>query len=415
MEPQKGTKDSIKLCFLAFCAFSWPCRCVLSSGLTSKPELCWVKSGHNHEQEDETAVTLEPNFFIYECMRQQTQFTARLIFTDELFSGQVYSLVRATTTVGRGDQNILVIKHNSISATHCEILFNGPEVIVRDLGSRNGTMVRGVKKLQNQQTQLKNGDTVCFGSVEARLELVSIYDDEPSSEISTLYDRDRCLHALGRACVEPRPVNATQHLESPTPPIVQDPTVLLPAEVLTGLDPPQNGNPNLTVSYRVAFCDRLAYLVYHLTHHPIILLPVGAFLGITFYLILPGVVGLPGSPSLPVKVMNFLFNELLLALVLVAACVIPLLLLMISPGSKPRYYDEKLTLGEQELIDECPYGKSEIHWTMMQKLVRTGHHIFMYLNRDNALIIPRRAFETDAKWDLFYDFCRQQTDRANEA
>src|SRR6266545_4090755 len=57
----------------------------------------------------------------------------KLIFTDTKFAGQVYRLMLEKTTVGRGDQNILVIRDDSVSSKHCVILVNGPEVIVREL------------------------------------------------------------------------------------------------------------------------------------------------------------------------------------------------------------------------------------------------------------------------------------------
>src|SRR2546426_12814947 len=104
---------------------------------------------------------------------------AKLIFTDDRFSGQVYELVLEKTLVGRGQENVLVIRDGSLSSRHCEILVHGPEVIVRDLGSRNGTFVDGVR-LQNQQSQLKSGQKVRFGSVEARLELDPI--DTPAED-----------------------------------------------------------------------------------------------------------------------------------------------------------------------------------------------------------------------------------------
>ena len=87
----------------------------------------------------------------------------KLIFIDKNFSGQVYELVLEKTTVGRSDQNTLVIHDNSLSAAHCEILVNGPEVIVRDLNSRNGTFVDGSRL--NKQSGVRSGQTVRFGSV----------------------------------------------------------------------------------------------------------------------------------------------------------------------------------------------------------------------------------------------------------
>ncbi len=99
---------------------------------------------------------------------------AKLIFSGDKFRGRVYEFTLEKTTVGRGDHNTLVLHDPSVSHTHCEILVFGEEVIVRDLGSRNGTLVRGVR-LQHQQRPVNHGDVVAFGDVEARLEL-----DEPS-------------------------------------------------------------------------------------------------------------------------------------------------------------------------------------------------------------------------------------------
>jgi pSer/pThr/pTyr-binding forkhead associated (FHA) protein len=163
---------------------------------------------------------------------------AKLIFIDKNFAGQVYELVLDKTTVGRGDQNTLVIHDNSLSTAHSEILVNGSEVIVRDLNSRNGTFVNGVR-LRSQQSQVKHGQTVCFGSVEARLELEPAcdeepaYGEEPSSEISAVYAHRRFMGYQKPAQEQPKPTNASKYLESRAHPLAEEHTVLLPAEVLT--------------------------------------------------------------------------------------------------------------------------------------------------------------------------------------
>ena len=94
----------------------------------------------------------------------------KLLFISQDFSGRFHVLESEKTTVGRGNHNSLVLHDNSISKSHCEIQVNGVEVIVRDLGSKNGTVVNG-ERLRSQQRQLKHGQIVKFGSVEARLEL----------------------------------------------------------------------------------------------------------------------------------------------------------------------------------------------------------------------------------------------------
>lgn len=136
----------------------------------------------------------------------------KLIFTDKNYSGQVYELSREKTTVGRGDQNNLVIRESSLSTVHCEIRVNGSEVIVRDLGSRNGTFINGVQ-LTNQQSQLKSGQAVRFGSVEARLELESPAKDHGDSEITAVHAMSRIMRDQRRELQKPKPEEAPVKLK----------------------------------------------------------------------------------------------------------------------------------------------------------------------------------------------------------
>jgi predicted component of type VI protein secretion system len=157
---------------------------------------------------------------------------AKLIFIDNNFIGQVYELVLEKTTVGRCAQNTLVIRDDSLSSVHCEILVNGPEVIVRDLDSGNGTFVNGVR-IKNEQCQLKHGQKVRFGSVEARLELEPAFDDESISEISAIYSHRRALGALSQAPQRTQPTNASKHIEPNVQSVAEVHSVVLPA----GLSP----------------------------------------------------------------------------------------------------------------------------------------------------------------------------------
>ena len=105
----------------------------------------------------------------------------QLVFKDETLKGRSYDLVCEKTTIGRSSENLLCIRHPSISRRHCEILAYGFEVIVRDLGARNGTFVDG-KRLSNQQCQVKSGQVISFGVLEARLDISGLQseDDDPS-------------------------------------------------------------------------------------------------------------------------------------------------------------------------------------------------------------------------------------------
>lgn len=159
---------------------------------------------------------------------------AKLIFMGERFGGRVYELAREKTTIGRGDQNILTIHDGSVSHSHCEILVNGPEVIVCDLGSANGTFING-NRVQ-QQSQVKSGQTVRFGTVEARLELDLPAWEDTASEESAVFAARRYERKQELEEKMPKPSMAPVTLESDT--ITTDRTILMPVPRLTAAPPP---------------------------------------------------------------------------------------------------------------------------------------------------------------------------------
>ena len=169
----------------------------------------------------------------------------------------------------------------------------------------------------------------------------------------------------------------------------------------------------MTLAYRNTFCDRLAFAAYHMPRNPLMLLmTVGFFLFITFTTLVPAVRDLPVDKPAIVRVVAFLFVELLLALFIIMFWAVITLLTMISHKNKPLFCDKTITLGEETFIGESQYGKSEIRWAMVQKLARTRRYIFIYLGQENAVVLPRRAFESSTQWDTFYDICKQRTNRA---
>ena len=150
---------------------------------------------------------------------------ARLLFIGEKLDGRTYELVGERTSVGRGELNKLVIHEDSVSHKHCEILVNGPEVIVIDLGSANGTFVNGTR-LSNRQGQLKDGQIVKFGSVAARLELEEPAGESDATEITAVHDFARLVREQAKARATPTAKDARVTLEAGADPAV--PTVMLP-------------------------------------------------------------------------------------------------------------------------------------------------------------------------------------------
>ena len=92
---------------------------------------------------------------------------ATLVAVTPGLAGLSYELSDNWTTIGRADGNAFKIAQPSVSGRHCEVRLRGDELVVRDLCSTNGTIVRG-KKIS--QDVLKPGQTLRIGEVDLRFE-----------------------------------------------------------------------------------------------------------------------------------------------------------------------------------------------------------------------------------------------------
>lgn len=77
--------------------------------------------------------------------------------------GEVVAIPRSGLTVGRKPGNTLQLLDNSVSGKHAELVVDANGVMLRDLGSTNGTRVGGERVLEKR---LVDGATVAFGNIE---------------------------------------------------------------------------------------------------------------------------------------------------------------------------------------------------------------------------------------------------------
>ena len=76
--------------------------------------------------------------------------------------GKVIPLVGPNFKIGRGETCHLRPNSEQVSREHAEFTISGESVVVRDLGSRNGTLVNG-KALTTEACRLKDRDLVQVG------------------------------------------------------------------------------------------------------------------------------------------------------------------------------------------------------------------------------------------------------------
>lgn len=93
---------------------------------------------------------------------------AKLVVLSEGLTGKSCELKTDKTTIGRLDDNTFPIVEGSVSSHHCEVLLRGKDVVVKDLGSTNGTFINGERV--TAEAVIKSGQILRLGQIEMRLE-----------------------------------------------------------------------------------------------------------------------------------------------------------------------------------------------------------------------------------------------------
>jgi len=76
-------------------------------------------------------------------------------------TGEEFKITKSVTNIGRGVEADIQIDDTSVSRLHCAIVL-GSEVIVRDLGSTNGTVVDGNRA---SESVLRDGSIIKIGNI----------------------------------------------------------------------------------------------------------------------------------------------------------------------------------------------------------------------------------------------------------
>lgn len=106
------------------------------------------------------------------------QYRLNLIGTERNVGGQSWTL-HLPVNVGRTSDSPVCIDDDSISRSHCQLYLSTDETLmVRDLGSLNGTYVNGTRI--RQAHSLVPGDELQLGSVLFRVDYNSDTDPGPA-------------------------------------------------------------------------------------------------------------------------------------------------------------------------------------------------------------------------------------------
>jgi len=89
----------------------------------------------------------------------------RLIILASRQSGKQVNITGRLTSIGRSENNAVVLDSDHVSRNHAVIDWNGDRFVITDLESSNGTYVNGARV---QVQTLAHGDTLHLGGCEMR-------------------------------------------------------------------------------------------------------------------------------------------------------------------------------------------------------------------------------------------------------
>ena len=97
------------------------------------------------------------------------------MFRSGPYAGKALTLPTGkTVTMGRNRDVELPLPDPKLSRRHCQVAYDGQRVLVKDLGSTNGTFLNGVRLPADTDNDLKSFDRIVLGDIE-----IEILDVEP--------------------------------------------------------------------------------------------------------------------------------------------------------------------------------------------------------------------------------------------
>ena len=150
----------------------------------------------------------------------------------------------------------------------------------------------------------------------------------------------------------------------------------------------------------------MAFCFYHYPRSPLVIGTIVVGIGVLSFVFIQAI---PSEFTTMAKVITFLVLEALAFLLFAGLIAISVVLSMISSKNKTVLTDHTLTLNEESFFEETVYNRTEQTWNSVQKLARTRRHILIYIAQYLAHVVPRRAFQDDAEWNAFYQFCVERT------
>jgi DNA-binding NtrC family response regulator len=143
----------------------------------------------------------------------------RVTVTSGSATGKAWNEIAERCAIGSHPSNDLVIDDGTVSRFHCELAIAGSAVRVRDLGSRNGTLVGGIAL---GDATVGHGSVLALGDTDIRI------DVEPEQAELTASERSQFGALIGESAVMREVFSQLEKVAA------SDATVLIQGETGTG-------------------------------------------------------------------------------------------------------------------------------------------------------------------------------------
>ena len=168
----------------------------------------------------------------------------------------------------------------------------------------------------------------------------------------------------------------------------------------------------MRVSYRIKFIDLILFNIYHWFHSPFMLGFFAVLFSIITLLNWQAVTKQADEHSLFVNVFTFAVLEFVFVAVIVIVLLLTVIVGNISKMNKTVLTDCAITLNPDSIFAESKYARAEYQWNAVQKLAQNSKYLFLYVMQHGAVIIPKRAFQSNQELENFWQECQARVKSA---
>ena len=124
--------------------------------------------------------------------------------------GRSFEVDEEAIFVGRAPDNEIHIKDKSVSRKHLKIVKRGKKYYVKDLGSKNGTFIDGMRVTDGKEYEVREGMPIAVG--KTFLSIGKAYPDDVLAVLDSI-DLFKELDEEGRDEIKDRPLTAKKNMD----------------------------------------------------------------------------------------------------------------------------------------------------------------------------------------------------------